>query len=47
MLIVMVMAVAAAPLWGVDSRDGRDWQARGEWQVREEMGHARARTAMP
>ena len=47
MLIVLAVVAAAAPLWGVDSRDGRDWQARGEWQVREEIGDARARTAMP
>jgi hypothetical protein len=46
LLILMVLLAAAGPWWGTDSRDGRDWQARCEWEVREEMGRARARTAL-
>jgi hypothetical protein len=48
LLLVMVLALAATcPWWGADSRDGRDWQARGDWQEREELARARARTAIP
>lgn len=46
--MVMVLALAvASPLWGADTRDGRDWQARGDWQAREERAQARARSAIP
>jgi hypothetical protein len=48
LLVVMVLVLAVAgPLWGADTRDGRDWQARGEWQPREERARARARSAIP
>ena len=47
LLMLIVVLAAASPLWGADSRDGRDWQARGEWEVQEEMRRARARTAVP
>lgn len=44
--LVMLMVLAAlAPRWGHDTRDGRDWQARTDWQEREELGRARARAA--
>lgn len=46
MVLVLVLAVTS-PLWGADTRDGRDWQARGEWQAREEQDRARARSAIP
>jgi hypothetical protein len=46
LMILMVVLAAASPWWGADSRDGRDWQPRREWEVREEMGRARARAAL-
>ena len=46
LLILVVVLAAASPWWGSDSRDGRDWQARGDWEVREELRRARARTAL-
>jgi hypothetical protein len=45
-LVLMVLAALASLRWGADSRDGRDWQPRGEWEVREQMGRARARTVL-
>ena len=47
LLILVVVLAAASPWWGADSRDGRDWQARGDWEVREELGRARARSSLP
>ena len=46
MLILILAVAAAAVLRGADTRDGRDWQARGDWQAREERDSARARTAL-
>ncbi|HEX3607881.1 MAG TPA: hypothetical protein VH134_18310 [Candidatus Dormibacteraeota bacterium] len=44
-LVMLVVLAALAPRWGHDTRDGRDWQARTDWQEREELGRARARAA--
>jgi hypothetical protein len=44
-LMVVILALAlASPLWGADTRDGRDWQPRADWQPREDQRSARART---
>ena len=43
MVMILVLALAS-PLWGADTRDGRDWQPRSDWQAREELRSARART---
>jgi hypothetical protein len=35
-LMVMIVVLAlASPLWGADTRDGRDWQPRSDWQERQ------------
>jgi hypothetical protein len=43
-MVMIVMLALASPLWGADTRDGRDWQPRSDWQAREELRSARART---
>ena len=33
LLVVFVLALALLPLWaGADTRDGRDWQPRSQWE---------------
>jgi hypothetical protein len=44
LLFALLLALlVVVPLWGTDTRDGRDWQPRGDWQSREEIHRARAR----
>ncbi len=46
LILILVLAVAS-PLWGTDTRDGRDWQPRSGWRPAEEIAQARARAATP
>ena len=45
MVMILVLALAS-PLWGADTRDGRDWQPRVDWQSPEDLRRARARTGV-
>ena len=41
-LLILLLAAALAPICGADSRNGRDWQSRADWEVLEELGRVRA-----